>query len=91
MTVVSVQTDEDQTDIINLLKEALAQALEGKIKTLGVIACLEEGFATVMAGRNASALNLGCDQLKYRILTKVTEGTEERLSRRSSILKPGHA
>jgi len=73
--------------IVDLIKEALAQALEGNVKTIGIVACLEGGFASVMAGRHAADLNLACDDLKYKIHAAVTGGTIERQSRRSSILK----
>ena len=86
--IIGAPLSEDQAAIVDLLKEALAQALEGHIKTVAVIACLEGGFATVMAGRQAADLNLGCDELKRKILNAVTEGTEERQSRRSAIFKP---
>ena len=79
---------EDQVQIVDILKETLAQALEGKINTIGIIACLENGLASVMGGTMAGALNLGCDDLKHKILDAVTKGTEERQSRRSSIFKP---
>jgi hypothetical protein len=49
---------------------------------------MKDGFASVMSGRQASDLNLACDDLKHKILVAVTEGTAERTSRRSSILRP---
>ena len=87
-TIIGKPMSEEQIAIVDLLKEALAQALEGNIKTVGVVACLEGGFATVMAGRQAADLNLGCDELKRKILDAVTMGTEERQTRRSAIFKP---
>lgn len=84
--IIGAAMPEDQAAIVDLLKEALAQALEGNIKTVAVIACMEGGFATVMAGRQAADLNLGCDELKRKILDAITEGTKERQSRRSSII-----
>jgi len=89
--LIGTPLSEDQAAIVDLLKEALAQALEGQIKTIGIVACMENGFATVMAGRDAGSLNLACDDLKYKIHAAVTDGTKERTSRRSSILKPGRA
>lgn len=86
--IIGTPLSEDQTAIVDLLKEALAQALEGNIKTVGVVACLDGGFATVMAGRQAADLNLGCDELKRKILEAVTEGSEEKQSRRSAIFRP---
>ena len=79
---------EDQIAIIDLVKETLAQALEGNIKTIGIVACMEDGFASVMSGRQAADLNLACDDLKYKIHAAVTSGTAEKVTRRSSILKP---
>ena len=70
-----------------MLKETLAQALEGNFTTIGIVVCMQEGFASVMAGRDAGSLNLACDDLKYKIHAAVTEGTKERQSRRSSLLK----
>lgn len=87
--IIGQKLDEDQVAIVDLLKEALAQALEGNIKTIGIAVCMESGFATVMAGRDAGSLNLACDDLKYKIHAAVTEGTEERQTRRSSIIRPG--
>ena len=81
--------NEDQIAIVDLLKETLAQALEGNFTTIGIVVCMPEGFASVMSGRDAGSLNLACDDLKYKIHAAVTEGTQERASRRPTILKPG--
>ena len=78
---------EDQKAVVDLLKEALAQALEGSVTSIGIVVCMKTGYATVMAGRQAADLNLGCDELKRKILIAVTEGTEERQSRRPAIFK----
>jgi hypothetical protein len=86
--IIGAPLSEDQAAIVDLLKEALAQALEGQIKSIGVIVCMQGGFASAMAGRQASDLNLGCDDLKRKILEAVTEGTQERQSRRSNVLRP---
>ena len=80
--------NEDQIAIVDLLKETLAQALEGNFSTIGIVVCMKDGFASVMSGRQAADLNLACDDLKYKIHAAVTSGTSERVSRRSSILKP---
>lgn len=85
-------TNEDKSDIVKALQDALDLALEGKIITVGIVVCFEDGFASGMAGRDAGALNLACDDLKYKIHKAVTEGTQERQTRRSSpvILRPKH-
>ncbi len=72
--IIGAPMGEDQAAICDLLKETLAQALEGQIKTIAIVVCLEDGFASVMAGRQAAALNLACDELKAKILAAVTEG-----------------
>ena len=85
--------NEDQIAIVEMLKETLAQALEGNFTTIGIVVCMKEGFASVMSGRDAGSLNLACDDLKFKILKAVTEGTQEKATRRSgpAILRPrGH-
>jgi hypothetical protein len=62
---------EDQVAVVELLKEALAQALAGDISSIGIIVCMKNGYAHVMAGRQAADLNLGCDSLKLAILDRV--------------------
>jgi hypothetical protein len=62
----------DQISVVDLLKEALAQALEGKISSVAVVACMPTGFAHVMAGRQAAELNLGCDAIKAEILARAS-------------------
>ncbi len=76
---------QDQIEIVELLKETLAQALEGNFTTIGIVVCMKDGFASVMSGRQAADLNLACDDLKYKIHAAVTEGTKERNTRKSSI------
>ena len=78
---------QDQIEIVDILKETLAQALEGNFKSIGIVVCMADGFASVMCGRQAADLNLACDDLKRKILIAVTEGTAERQSRQSSILR----
>jgi len=70
--------DEDQIAIVDLLKEALAEALEGNITTIGIVVCMKGGFASVMAGKQAGDLNLGCDDLKQRIRDAVTGSQKTR-------------
>ncbi len=68
----------DQMSCVDLLKETLAVALEGKIDTIGVIACMAGGYAHVMAGSQAANLNLGCDSLKHAIRAEVEDGNVKR-------------
>ncbi len=81
------QLSEDQIDIVDMIKELLALALEGKITTVGIVGCKEDGFFTAMRGRQAADLNLACDDLKAEILVEVKRTSSERNTRRSSILR----
>jgi hypothetical protein len=78
---------EEQIGIVDMIKELLALCLEGKITTIGIVGCREDGFFSAMRGRQAADLNLACDELKKRILDEVLGSTAERQSRRSSILR----
>ena len=69
---------EAQAAIIHLLEEAMREARDGNITTIGIVACMKSGFAAVMAGHAAADLNLGCDDLKRRILEEVTGGNRKR-------------
>lgn len=80
---------DDQKACVNLLKEALAVALEGKVNTVAIVACMGDGYAHVMAGKQASNLNLGCDSLKQAILAEVEGGNVKR--RQSNIIRAGRA
>ena len=62
---------EDQKAVVEVLKEALAQALEGEISSVAVIACMKTGYATEMAGRQASDLFMGAGSLQRRIINAV--------------------
>lgn len=58
---------EDQQACVDLLEQALDEARAGKIGTIGIIACMDGGYASVMAGRRAGDLHLGCADLMDRI------------------------
>lgn len=64
---------EDQKAVIEIAKETLAQALEGNISSIGVIACMKSGYATVMAGRQAADLHMGAASLQKKIIDAVEE------------------
>lgn len=76
---------QDQVDIVDMVKELLAICLEGKVTTIGIVGCRQEGFFTAMKGRQAADLNLACDDLKAEILAEVKKTSAERASRRSII------
>jgi hypothetical protein len=72
---------EDQVAVIDLLKEALAQALAGEITSIGIVCCMKNGYAHVMAGRQAADLNMGCDSMKLEILSRVERAGADMVSR----------
>lgn len=76
---------EDQKAVIEIAKETLAQCLEGQITSIGIVACMKTGYATVMAGRQAADLNMGCDSLKAKILNAVESAGE------ATMHEPGRA
>lgn len=57
----------DQRATCDLLRETLVMAEQGQIDTIGVVACLKGGFATVIAGRRAGDLMLGAFDLQCKI------------------------
>lgn len=59
--------DEYQQNCIDLLSDALENAVAGRISSVAMVVCMDDGIATVMAGKNGSALNIGCDDLKMKI------------------------
>jgi hypothetical protein len=62
---------EDQKQIVDILKETLAQALEGQFHSIAIVVCMASGYSHTMAGRQAADLNMGCDSLKRAILDTV--------------------
>lgn len=72
-----------QKECVEVLRQALELAEEGQIHSVGVIACMEGGYAAVMGGKSPSDLNLGCDDLKDQIL----QGVHESARRRSAIIR----
>ena len=76
---------QDQLAVIDICKETLAQALEGSITSLGIVACMKNGYATVMAGRQASDLHMGAGSLQRKILDAVESAGEDTVRQ----IKPG--
>lgn len=72
---------EDQKAVIEIAKETLAQALEGEISSIGIVACMKTGYATVMAGRQAADLHLGAASLQKKILDAVEAAGADVLGR----------
>lgn len=59
--------DESQRACVELLSDALEEATKGRISACAIVVCMDDGIATVMAGKNGGALNLGLDDLKHKI------------------------
>ena len=78
---------DSQIACIDLLKEALAEALEGRVSGVGIVLCLDGGWASVMAGTRPGDLNLGCDDLKAKILHAVTDRSAKPAVAPSNILR----
>lgn len=72
---------EDQKAVIEIAKETLAQALEGEISSIGIVACMKTGYATVMAGRQASDLYMGAGSLQKKILDVVENAGADVMGR----------
>lgn len=72
---------QDQLAVVEIIKETLAQALEGNISSIGIIACMKGGYATVISGKQAADISLGCDSLKRKILDAVEKAGSERMDR----------
>ncbi len=72
-----------QQACVELLEEALGEARDGKVVSVGIILCMKGGYAAVMAGADAADLNLGCDSLKRKIMAAVEEESSS-----SSVVDP---
>lgn len=70
---------EAQLACIDLLSEALEQARAGEVTSIGIILCMKGGYASVMAGTQAADLNLGCDDLKDKILEATSRSKRKRV------------
>ena len=75
----SMPLTEAQLACVDLLSEALEQARAGQITSIGIIVCMKGGYASVMAGTQAADLNLGCDDLKDKILDATSRSKRKRV------------
>lgn len=71
---------------VDLLKQVLADALQGQVTSLAIVACGPNGFGPAIAGPQAPELNLGLDACKQQILKAVLTPQPQTPSR---ILRPG--
>jgi len=78
-----------QQACVDLLTDALEEAMKGRISSVALVVCMDDGIATVMAGVNGGALNLGCDDLKHKIHAEMFEDGNVRKPKqpKSSILR----
>lgn len=67
LSVAPPVLDGMQQACVDLLSDALEEAVKGRISAVAIVVCMDEGIATVMAGKNGAALNIGCDDLKHKI------------------------
>ena len=80
--------DESRQACVELLTDALEEAVKGRIKSVAIVVAMDEGIATVMAGKDGAVLNIGCDDIKRKIHAAMFEdGNVAR--KRSAILQPG--
>lgn len=66
--------DDMRKACVELLADALDEATKGRISSVAIVVCMDDGIATNMAGVNGMALNLGCDDLKKKIHAEIFEG-----------------
>ena len=77
-----------QQACVDLLTDALEEAIKGRVSSVAMVVCMDGGIATVMAGLNGGALNIGCDDLKMKIHSAMFEDGNVA-KRKSSILRAG--
>ena len=70
-----------QQDCVDKLKEALEQAEAGRVTTIGLVVCFQDGPASVIGGTNAAALNLRIDLLKSQLTDRVRGDRDRDMSR----------
>lgn len=77
-----------QQACVDVLTDALEEAIKGRISSVALVVCMDDGIGTTMAGTKGLALNIGCDKLKNEIREAIFEdGNVAR--RKSSILRAG--
>ncbi len=68
---VKPKLSEDQIAVVEIAKELLANALDGQISSIGIVACMKTGYATLMGGHQAADLYMGAASLQRKILNAV--------------------
>lgn len=79
---------QNERDCVEVLTDALDEATRGRINSVALVVCMDAGIATVMAGKNGGALNLGCDDLKLKIHGAMFEdGNVAKPKARGSVIR----
>ena len=78
--------NDNQQACVALLRDALDEAVDGKIYAVALVVCLDGGWANALAGNRPGDLNLGCDDVKAKILQAVTSD-EIKNKKKASILR----
>jgi uncharacterized protein YaiI (UPF0178 family) len=79
--------DETKQACVDLLTDALEEAIAGRISSVAIVVCMDDGIATVMAGKNGTALNIGCDDLKQKIHAAMFIDGNVAAPKRSAIVR----
>lgn len=66
---------------VDILTDALDEAMKGRITSVALVVCMDDGIATIMAGSNGGALNLGCDDLKGKIHAEIFKTNKPTIAR----------
>lgn len=75
-----------QQQCVEVIREALAEAEQGKVDGVAMVLCMPGGWAPIFGGSRPGDLNLGLDQLKRDILDNVT-GAKVKPEQKSTILR----
>ena len=75
----TVNLTDAQADCVEKLEEALEQARDGNVNSVGIVLCMRKGYASVVGGTDAAELNLGLDSLKRKILDSIEKPFAGRL------------
>lgn len=78
--------NEHQLACVDVLREAVKEAEDGRIHALALVVCMDGGWASVLAGNRPGDLNLGLDDCKGKILDAVVNDAGLN-KRRSNILR----
>ena len=79
--------DEMRQACVDVLTDALEEALAGNITSVALVVCMKDGVGTTMAGTNGLALNMGCDRLKREIYGAIFEDGNVAPAKKSAIMR----